>query len=90
MTLSDLVLSQLIDPFRLGMLVFLVLTAARTRAVNGILIPVIAGAVFVALIIPLFLNPAADDTMRQIAVGTAVNAALLGLYYGAKSVLWRK
>ena len=90
MTLPELVLSQLTDPFRLGMLVFLVLTAARTRTVNGIIVPLIAGAVFIALIIPMFLNPAGPDTLRQIASGIALNATLLGLFYAAKSVLWRK
>jgi hypothetical protein len=90
MTLTELLLSQLTDPFRLGMLVFLVLTAARTRSVNGILVPLIAGALFIAVIIPMLLTPAGADTVRQIACGAALNGALLALFYAGKSVLLRK
>lgn len=90
MTLTELVISQLTDLFRLGMLVFLMLTTERTRANSGLYVPLAAGAAFIAFIIPYFLNPAGEDLLRQVATGFAVNLVLLALFYGAKRVVWRK
>ena len=89
MMLAALILSQITDPFRLGMLFFLTITAARTRSVSGEIVPLIGGAVFVALIIPMVLHPAGEDLARQAIVGIFVNGIVLALFLGVRS-LWRR
>ncbi len=80
MTLTDLFLSQAIDPFRFGMLVFLFLTMLRTRASSGTLIPLAAGALFVAVLIPMTMTktPMGPDLYRAVAVGIVTNALVIG------------
>jgi hypothetical protein len=78
-----LFLSQLTDPFRIGMLVFLFLTMLRTRTTTGTLAPLAAGAVFVAVLIPLVLSQlgAGPALWRAIAVGIVTNACVLGVIW---------
>ena len=42
MTLPDLLLSQLADPFRIGLLIALFVTMLRTRAASGVWVPLAA------------------------------------------------
>ncbi len=56
MSLTDLLFSQLLDPFRIGLLVALFATMLRTEAATGTFIPLLAGIVFVAIIIPVTLQ----------------------------------
>lgn len=80
MPLTDLIQSQLTDPFRLGLLVFLYLTMLRTRAQMGEVIPLLAGAVFVAALIPMTTSRAAGaELLPAIGAGLVVNIAVLGL-----------
>lgn len=90
MTLSELFLSQIIDPFRIALLVGLFITMQRTRAVTGTMLPLAAGSAFVAIIIPttLTLNTGAPILM-QVAVGVVVNAVLLGVGLGIYALLVR-
>ena len=53
MTLTDLFLAQLADPFRIGLLIALIATTQRTVAATGKVIPLLAGIVFVAVLILL-------------------------------------
>jgi hypothetical protein len=46
---TDLVLSQLGDLFRIGLIVALVVTMRRTAAVTGRVVPLALGVVFVAV-----------------------------------------
>ena len=82
MTLTTLLLSQLTDVFRIGLIVALVITMRRTQAITGRAVPLLAGMVFVAVILPVTMPP--DDTLvRIIAVGLVANAIILGLTLGA-------
>ena len=44
--------SQITDIFRIGLLAGLIYTIERTRSQTGVVIPILAGLVFVAVIIP--------------------------------------
>jgi hypothetical protein len=52
MTFGEILVAQLTDPFRLALIVGLVLTMLRTEAVTGRWVPLALGLLFVAFIIP--------------------------------------
>ncbi len=80
MSLTDLLLSQLTDVFRIGLVIALVLTAARNQAVTGTLIPLLAGVLFIAVIIPMTLpSTAAEPVAKVVSVGFVANLILLAL-----------
>ena len=92
MTLTELVTAQLTDPFRFGMLVILYLTMLRTRATSGTLAPLVAGAVFVAVIIPMTFAQIGmgPDLYRAVGVGIVTNAVMLGIIWLAHRLLPRR
>lgn len=72
----DLVQDQALDIFRIGLLIALMFTMLRTRAATGVVIPLIAGIIFVAVIIPVTQGPnGAAPMWVQIGTGIIVNAA---------------
>lgn len=83
----DLLISQLADPFRIGLIVALVLTTLRNAAISGTIVPLLAGAVFVAVIIPVAMEGGADPT--RIATGLVANAILLGVALGLRALALR-
>ena len=83
MTLTALLQSQLTDVFRIGLIVALVITMHRTEAVTGRIVPLLAGIVFIAVIIPITM-PATEPLPRSIGMGLVANAILLG---GALAVM---
>lgn len=56
MPFVDLVTAALADPFRIALLVGLVLTQRRTAAATGVVAPLVLGVLFVALIIPMTMG----------------------------------
>jgi hypothetical protein len=86
MEVLDIFLAQITDPFRIGLVIVLVMTAARTSSTVGTWIPLALGVVFVAVLIPTALQSESDDKARQIAIGLASNAAMLGVALAAKAV----
>lgn len=83
MDLSNLILQQLADPFRIGLMVALVITMLRTQATTGVWLPLAAGVVFVAVIIPSTMLPALTQPLWQIvAVGIVANAIILAVILG--------
>ncbi len=83
MTFSQIIVSQFIDPFRLVLLVGLVWTMMRTRANSGTLIPLAAGIVFVAVLIPMTLTAASEIPVRdQILAGLVSNTVITGVILG--------
>jgi len=72
----DVFLSQITDVFRIGLLVALVLTARRTVQATGTVLPLLAGIVFVAVIIP---TTRGSTDLVQIGVGIVTNAALVAV-----------
>jgi hypothetical protein len=91
MTISEILLSQLTDPFRLGLIVALVVTMLRTEAVTGRWIPLAAGVAFVAAILPMTTaRGLAEAGMAQvIALGIVSNLILLALVLGIRHVVLR-
>jgi peptidoglycan/LPS O-acetylase OafA/YrhL len=83
---ADLLMAALADPFRIGLLVALFATMVRTRAATGTLVPLLAGAVFVAVIIPATMRPPAPgEYLGVVVAGFVVNLAVLA----AIALLWR-
>jgi len=82
MTLTDVLLSQLSNPFRIGLLIALIYTALQNRAATGLMLPLAAGAVFVAVILPTTMGlgaAAALPLWQVIAVGVVANALILAV-----------
>ncbi len=83
MSLSELVLNQLEDPFRIALIVGLVITMIRTRAQTGTVIPLAAGVLFVAVIIPSTLGTQrAEPFWLQFGAGLISNLVILGVVLG--------
>ncbi|MFZ5710705.1 MAG: hypothetical protein ACOY4T_13680 [Pseudomonadota bacterium] len=79
MTVTDLLTQQLSDIFRWGLLVALVLTARNTQAATGTWLPLAAGVLFVAVIIPIVMTPALAPQVTQIGVGLVANLVILAV-----------
>ena len=80
MDLSNLILSQLADPFRIGLLVALVFTMLRTQGTTGVFVPLAAGVLFVAVIIPsTTLITLAQPLWQIVAVGVVSNVIILAV-----------
>jgi len=85
----DLIQSQLMDPLRVGLIVGLVITMYRTAKVTGLALPLAAGVLFVAVILPL-TNPKPPVTLTDaVLAGVVSNLVLLGIVLGL-ATLWRR
>jgi hypothetical protein len=85
----ELVQSQLLDPFRIGLIVALVFTMLRTRAATGTLLPLALGVVFVAVILPSTQGSGAASLTEAVLVGLVSNAIILGIVM-ALAVIFRR
>ena len=84
MPLPDLLISQLTDLFRIGLIIALVFTTTRNQAITGKIVPLIAGVVFVAVIIPATLQPVSSDAFwRLVGVGVLANLIILAIVLAA-------
>lgn len=83
----ELIQSQLMDPFRIGLIAALVFTMVRTRAATGTLIPLAAGVVFVAVIIPS--TQGAPDLTRAVGAGIVSNLIILGIVLALAMIIRR-
>jgi hypothetical protein len=81
MTVSALVVDQFTDVFRLGLLAALIYTTWRTRAQTGVLLPLIAGVVFVAVIIPSTMPAPGVPQWLAMATGLGVNAMIVTVFW---------
>ena len=75
----DLIQSQLMDPFRIGLIAALVFTMFRTKAATGTVIPLAAGVIFVAVILPSTQGAGAASLTEAIAAGVVSNLIILGI-----------
>jgi hypothetical protein len=73
------VFSQLSDVFRIGLIMALVVTMLRTSSVTGRVLPLIAGVVFVAVIVPSTLSGNSETLSQEIAAGLISNLIILAL-----------
>jgi hypothetical protein len=74
-------MSQVTDIFRIGLLMGLLYTTERTRAQTGVLVPLLAGIVFVAVIIPMTAPVAGTPALQAITSGIVANTLIV-------AVLW--
>ena len=78
--MGDLLAAQAGDVFRIGLLVALLLTTLRNRPITGMLLPLAAGAVFVAVIIPLTGATTRPEPLPiQVLAGLVVNAVYIAI-----------
>lgn len=89
--MTDLLISQLTEPFRIGLLIALFVTMLRTRANSGVWLPLAIGVVFVAVLIPLSHVAGAPKApvAQEIGVGLAVNVVLMAAILGIWAVVQR-
>ena len=74
---TDLVLSQLTDLFRIGLIIALVLTMRRTAAVTGRVLPLVLGVVFVAVMLPATMPRSGVDLADAVLAGLVSNTIIL-------------
>ena len=85
----ELVQSQLLGPFRIGLIVALVFTMLRTRAATGTLLPLALGVVFVAVILPSTRGTGTVGLIQAVLAGLVSNAIILGIVM-ALAVFFRR
>jgi hypothetical protein len=83
----DLINSQLTDPFRIGLLIALFVTMLRTRASSGTVLPLAAGVVFVAVIVPSTMGGA--FALQTVLAGIVSNAVILAAVFGIWTIYQR-
>lgn len=84
-----LIQSQLLDPFRIGLIVALVFTMVRTRAATGTVVPLALGVVFVAVILPSTQGSGASSLTEAVLAGLVSNLIILGIVL-ALAVIFRR
>ena len=85
----DLVLSQLTDIFRIGLIVALVVTMRRTAAVTGRVLPLALGVLFVAVILPTTLRSQQVALVDAVLAGLVSNVIILGVVLAAAFLIER-
>ena len=85
----DLVLSQLSDLFRIGLLIALVITMLRTSAVTGRALPLVMGVLFVAVILPTTMPSGTASVSDAILAGLVSNSLITGLIIAVAAVFTR-
>lgn len=90
--LIDLVLSQLSDLFRIGLIVALVVTMRRTAAVTGRVIPLVLGVVFVAVILPTTMPRGTASLGDAVLAGLISNSIVLAAVLAVAGLIvrWRR
>ena len=80
---TEILQSQLSDIFRAGLVFGLIYTMLRTRATTGTLIPLAAGVVFIAAVLPMTTSVGAGVPLAwAIGVGLVSNCILLAIGLG--------
>ena len=87
--LTDLVLSQLTDLFRIGLIIALVVTMRRTAAVTGRALPLVLGVIFVAVILPATMPSASVSRTDAILAGLVSNTIILVVVLVAAGLIAR-
>jgi hypothetical protein len=78
--------SQLTDIFRIGLLAGLVYTAIRNQAQTGLVLPFVAGIVFVAVIIPSTMPKPGVELLHAVLSGLVSNAVIVAVLW----LLWSR
>jgi hypothetical protein len=85
----ELIQSQLTDLFRIGLIVALVFTMFRTQAATGTVLPLAAGVVFVAVILPSTQGSGTASLTEAIAAGILSNLIILGIVLALAMIIRR-
>lgn len=85
----EMFLAQVIDPFRIGLLFFLVLTTRRTSHHTGKLVPLGLGMLFIAVLLPTSFADPGLDWWTAVAVGIVSNAVVLAVILAGWSLAER-
>lgn len=83
----ELIQLQLLDPLRIGLIVGLVVTMFRTRGATGTLIPLAAGVIFVAVILPVTQGGA--SLTQAVSAGILSNLIILGIVLALAMIIRR-
>jgi hypothetical protein len=86
---TELVLTQLSDLFRIGLIVALVYTMRRTSAVTGRVLPLALGVVFVAVMLPTTLPRGSTSLTEAILAGLISNLIILLIVLGVAKLFAR-
>jgi uncharacterized membrane protein len=81
MDISTLLMEQFTDVFRLGLLAALIYTTERTRPQTGVVLPLVAGSVFIAIIIPATMSTGGVSQWLATATGVIVNLVVAALFW---------
>jgi hypothetical protein len=91
--MAGLVIEQFTDIFRIGMILFLVITSLNTAGATptraGRAAPLVLGVLFIAVLIPVTFSRDAPDLLPRILLGVAVNAIWLGIMLALLSA-WKR
>lgn len=87
--MTELIQSQLMDPFRIGLIVALVYTMFRTRAATGTTIPLALGVVFVAVVLPSTQPSGAVSLTDAVLAGIVSNLIILGIVLALAMIVRR-
>jgi hypothetical protein len=79
MDYAALLTSQMTDILRIGLLVGLIYTTERTRAQTGLILPLLAGIAFVAIVIPASNLPASVSFLAAVVTGLAANTLIVAV-----------
>ena len=85
----EIFIDQLLNPFRIGLLFFLVLTTLRTAQHTGKLVPLGLGVLFVAVLLPTSSADSGLDWSTAVAVGIVSNAVILAVLLAGWSLAAR-
>ncbi len=83
MDISTLLVEQFTDIFRLGLLAGLIYTTERTREQTGVVLPLVAGVIFVAIIIPATMPRSEVSLWLAAGTGVVVNAVIVAVFWTA-------
>ena len=84
-----IILSQLTDPFRIGLVAALIYTTIGNAAATGWFVPLAAGIVFVAVIIATTL-PKAGETLTVTTVAGVFSNTIITATLFAGLFVWRR
>ena len=85
----ELIQTQLADPFRIGLIVALVLTMFRTQAATGTVLPLAAGVILVAVLLPSTNPPATGSLLQAVLAGVLSNLVILAVVLAGAFLLRR-
>ncbi len=71
--------SQLVDPFRIALMIGLLITSNNTAAQVGRAIPLALGIIFVAVLIPTSFGAGPHGMVTSVAVGIVANVIIFAV-----------